>query len=335
MVHEAPLPCWAADLTLPAIRMMHKREASSADVDVPDGQPTAEDGVFVVKRSDNSLKAMYHHDLIDGVVDRGVCFADWRAQQPHNRLHYTVDIHAGSCTCPDYTLNRMACKHMFALVEAGCISINALCNITRNPCFVVDHTYMDVTCADDMPTYEVDDIVASDGHNTACRADMSRASALRRGKELIALITSQLHTMSIESIVGVALPTLDEVKARLDPYVPSSSFEAALQAQPASTRAHNPSVPMHTTPMHDPCAKEQPVLGTADALQEFEPVSVAGRPKKVDKRAFPLGIRETEEVVDLVINMSEPGAVTATERRAIRKRKLNQKRGGRKRRKFG
>jgi hypothetical protein len=123
-VRKDTLPSWADGRPQVVIDKLQDRyERAETDLQhgkVPIAVPGADDGVFMVSKSEQTLNSMYqkannlHKVSCHGELDRGA----FLSSLGESGLSYQVDIPKGCCTCPDATLNKMVCKHMFIVCQS-------------------------------------------------------------------------------------------------------------------------------------------------------------------------------------------------------------------------
>jgi hypothetical protein len=104
-----------------------------------------ERGQFLVRKSDDTLKTMHHDDLMDREIDPSTSLAQYIGAMHVDSSHYTVDILAGQCSCPDNLHLRMPCKHMFMIFKHTKLSFADLpATLTNTPRMVIDQAVIKV-----------------------------------------------------------------------------------------------------------------------------------------------------------------------------------------------
>ena len=115
----------------------------------------AEAGIYVVGKSDDTLKQMYYDNnaSMNASMETNrpaatTCtFAEYKQALPIEQSHYHVNVLGGTCSCPDNRLLRMPCKHMFMIFKHTTTTFSDLPqHLVSSPSMVIDPQVVKVSC---------------------------------------------------------------------------------------------------------------------------------------------------------------------------------------------
>jgi len=231
-------------------------------------------------------------------------------------MYYVVNIAQGTCSCPDATLQKTVCKHMFAITEKPQygLSFNDLPEALRNhPRLVIDMGFCQ-TAASQLAMdngeevgmqAEIQDIIDQTGLDPTDEIDLnidrtwvpppkSRvAAARRRNLDAVHLIRTNVYGASEEALLSIE-QDLQKVLDKLKNMCPVGSgwlADASTEiTQPTVRASQILSAPPNTTQSLPSCiAPVPPTVATmVDITNEFPAASQPGRKRNPNKRAFPL-----------------------------------------------
>ena len=127
MQHQIALPTYAIgrpDVVAKKLWQRWQRGSDTAMVVQPLGD--ASSSRFLVQKSPDTLTLMLRDRIRCNLVPHGTTLPAFTHQLSPLDRHYIVDIKAGTCSCPDCRLNKMVCKHMFAIFHHSTTSPSPL-----------------------------------------------------------------------------------------------------------------------------------------------------------------------------------------------------------------